>query len=439
MKKLKQKRAELIDKASAIAAKAEEGGRELTSEEADSINATMEEVNALTGEIESAQKSVNAVTSLNAAKAALETAEPVRSLPVGDVAVLGDVHDLREDDPTGGFKSLGEYAEAIYHAAIPTTKIVDERLTIGAAITGMGQKEGSIGGFGVPDQHANTIWMGLQEGGDSLLSQTDNFTVEGDILDFPAVNETSRADGSRWGGVRAFWLAEGDQATDSNPTLRKVVLEPQQLIVKTTVTNKLLKNNTVALDQFITRAAISEIDFMTGDAIINGTGVGQPLGILNSGAEVQVARAGGNAVATADIDKMRARLHPRAVRGAGWKINQEVLPEIASLEDGNGNALLRANRSLEGPEIMTLKGLPVEVIEYAAALGTTGDIILASMKGYTTGTRGGIDASMSIHLRFDFLESVFLWVFEVDGKPWLQQPITPFKGNDTLSHFVTLT
>ena len=440
MKNLKEQKAELIDQADVFVNLAKEEDRELTSEEVDSINVLMEQAKEFTGKIETENKKIETLNALDQAKADLNRPDAVRSVPGGDVAVLEGYHDNRADDPKGGFPTLGHMAEAVYQAAIPTNRgAVDERLKIGAAITGMGQSIGADGGFGVPPEHANKIWMGLQEEGDNLIPMTDNFTVTGDSLDFPAVAETSRADGSRWGGVESFWISEGSQATDSNATLRKVVLEPQQLVVKTTVTNKLLKNNTVALDQFITRAATSEINFKVGDAIINGTGAGQPLGIVGSGAEVTITRAGGTAVAAADVDSMWARLHPKARARSIWFHNVDVGPQLANIEDTEGRPLMRAMNSLSGAEVLSMKGRPLIPLEYCATLGTVGDLILADMKGYTTGTRGSIDASMSIHLRFDFLESVFLWVFEIDGKPWLEQPITPKNGTNTLSHFITLT
>lgn len=46
---------------------------------------------------------------------------------------------------------------------------------------------------------------------------------------------------------------------------------------------------------------------------------------------------------------------------------------------------------------------------------------------------------MSIHLRFDYGETAFRFMFEIDGQPWIAEPLTPFKGSaNTLSPFVTL-
>ncbi len=85
-----------------------------------------------------------------------------------------------------------------------------------------------------------------------------------------------------------------------------------------------------------------------------------------------------------------------------------------------------------------LKGRPVMPIEACATLGTEGDIILADMRAYVTGLKGGIDSAMSMHLRFDYAETAFRFMFSADGQPWLASAITPFKGSNTLSPFVTL-
>ena len=64
--------------------------------------------------------------------------------------------------------------------------------------------------------------------------------------------------------------------------------------------------------------------------------------------------------------------------------------------------------------------------------------MLLDLGAYAIGTRGGIDSASSMHLRFDFNETALRFLFETDGQPWLASAITPFKGTNTLSPFVTL-
>jgi len=57
---------------------------------------------------------------------------------------------------------------------------------------------------------------------------------------------------------------------------------------------------------------------------------------------------------------------------------------------------------------------------------------------YKTATRGGIKSAMSIHVRFEYGEQAFRFEFRIDGQPWLDAPITPFKGAATQSAFIAL-
>jgi HK97 family phage major capsid protein len=71
--------------------------------------------------------------------------------------------------------------------------------------------------------------------------------------------------------------------------------------------------------------------FMTEDAIVEGTGAGQPLGILNSPALISVAKETGQAAATIvkeNVDKMWSRMWARARKNAIWLINQDIEPQL---------------------------------------------------------------------------------------------------------------
>jgi HK97 family phage major capsid protein len=231
--------------------------------------------------------------------------------------------------------------------------------------------------------------------------------------------------------------------TSSKPKLRQVKLEPQQLAVMCYGTDKLLKN-AQAVEQWLTRAAVDEINFLVGDSIINGTGAGQPLGVLNGTCLIPVVKETGQAAATilyANIVKMFARLHARSRAGAVWYINQDCEPSLQqmTMNVGTGGVpVYLPPGGLSASPYATLFGRPVVPLEYCATLGTVGDIILADMKAYAVGLRGGVDSAMSMHLRFDYNETAFRFLFEVDGQPWLASAITPYKGTNTTSPFVAL-
>ena len=60
------------------------------------------------------------------------------------------------------------------------------------------------------------------------------------------------------------------------------------------------------------------------------------------------------------------------------------------------------------------------------------------MRQYVTISRGLVESALSIHLRFDYDESTFRFIFRVDGQPWWSAALTPYKGTNTQSCFVAL-
>ena len=354
--------------------------------------------------------------------------------------------DRAADDKSWGFKSFGHLASELVARGNGDhlTKAMENASVIAKA-QGVNQTIGSEGGFLVPPQFASMVWDGMNKGTQNLLDKTDNYMIDGESMTFTANAETDRATGSRYGGVRGYWIPEAGEITKSTPKLRQVKVAPKELAVLCYATDKLIRNAS-GLNQWLTRAAGDEINFMIGDAIINGTGAGQPVGIVGNLATVQVAKETGQAAATIlpeNIANMHSRLHANFAAGAEWLINQQILPQLhlMTLPVGTGGMpVYMPPGGLSGAPYGTLYGLPVRPIEYCAALGTVGDIILWNGKGYLSGTASsGVDAAVSMHLRFQYAETAFRFMFAVDGQPWMANKLTPYKGtSNTLSAFVTL-
>jgi HK97 family phage major capsid protein len=76
-----------------------------------------------------------------------------------------------------------------------------------------------------------------------------------------------------------------------------------------------LLQDAAALEGVVRSGFTSEFGFLLDDAIINGTGAGQPLGILNAGCLVQVSKETGQKAATTHrgIDHQRILAQSRPV------------------------------------------------------------------------------------------------------------------------------
>lgn len=441
IERLQKEQVALQDRMNAILEEIDKGAETLTPEQVADLTA---QYDAAEGEFKALGERLDREQSLQdrekafAAKRAfpsLGTSMDAETVEVGKLAI--------EKDPKRGFDGgIGQYVSAVRDASL--NRKSDQRLDFLAAASGLNQTVGSEGGFLVPPQFQTEIWDGMNDEGESLFARTDQYTVTGESLTFNANAETNRATGSRWGGVRAYRLAEGDQITSSKPTFRQMKLEPKLMCALVYLTDK-LAGNAPALNAYIPKAVGSEFNFKVDDEIINGNGSGQMLGILNAGCTVSVAKEAGQAAATIqaeNIDKMWARLHRRCRGNAVWLINQDCEPQLGQMNyaaGAGGQLVYMPPGGISGAPYATLKGRPVIATEFNASLGTVGDIILADLGYYATGTTGGVEAAVSMHLRFDYAETAFRFVISNDGQPWLASPITPYKGTaNTLSSFVTL-
>jgi HK97 family phage major capsid protein len=345
-------------------------------------------------------------------------------------------------DRTKNFATLGEQLQAVQHHYASKGSSTDSRLV--RAPTGAGEYDPSAGGFLVQVDFAASIFMLSHSMGDILNRVTKTpISANSNGLKIPGVDETSRANGSRWGGVVSSWVADGVSGTESRPKFRLVEFDLKKLISKMTVTDELLADQT-ALTSIAAQAFSEEVMFMTEDAIVEGTGAGQPLGFLNSGALISVAKETGQAAGTVvkeNIDKVWSRCWSRSRQNAVWLINQDVETQLAALNGAvgtGGDLVYMPPGGLSAAPYATLKGRPVLATEYSAALGSVGDIALVDLSQYMLVDKGGVQMATSMHVAFDTDEMRFRITYRVDGKPMWASAMTPFKGSLTKSPFVAI-
>ena len=341
------------------------------------------------------------------------------------------------------FESFGHHLLSIKEAGSPGGK-TDPKLFDVRAATGLGEAIPSDGGFLVESQTASTLMENVFKDSPILKMATRfNLTGNATSLVVNGVDETSRATGSRAGGIRAYWLAEAAEKTASKPKFRRITLEPNKLIGLCYVTDELLSDAS-ALDGFLTRAFQREFNWMITDAIVNGSGAGQPLGIINAGCCISITKETGQSAATIvmeNINKMWQRLLISDPDSVVWLINRDALGALnsMSLAVGTGGVpVYMPAGGVSAAPYSTLFGRPVVPCESCATLGTTGDLILADMSGYYLAQKGTMKKDVSIHIRYIYDESCYRFVLRIDGQPMLGSAITPANSTETISSFVKL-
>jgi len=342
----------------------------------------------------------------------------------------------------GPFKSLGEQMLAIRQAGTPGQR-PDPRLFEVRAATGLNSNLGSEGGFLIQGTFVNEIMKNAFDSA-PLLNLLRRYKIGSNRLTMPGEDETSRADGSRHGGLLSYWLEEADEKIASKPKFRTISLNLHKVVVLTYATDELL-DDASALDSYLRKVGPDEIGFKVQDAVVNGTGAGQPLGFMNSPALVEQAKETGQAADTIlfeNVLNLWSRMPARNRRTAIWLINQDVEPQLysMSLDVGAGGipVYMPASAGATKAPYSTLFGRPVMPLEQMPSLGDKGCISLIDPESYILADHGGVQFDMSIHVRFIYDESVFRFVYRVDGQPMFASAITPYKGANTLSPFVAL-
>lgn len=335
------------------------------------------------------------------------------------------------------FPSFGEQLMAVYRAAAPGGR-TDERLSTRAAL-GANETTPSDGGFLVQQDFVTELLKRTYETG-ILASKVKKIPISANAnsLKINAVDEESRANGSRWGGIQTYWEGEAEELTASKPKFRQMELTLKKLTGLCYATDELLQD-AAALESVIRQAFAEEFGFKIDDSILFGTGEGEPLGILNSGAAVTVAKDKDQTdiITVNNLITMWNRLWSRSRGNAVWYINQELEPYLYTLTVGDKPVYIPAGGLSQKP-YGTLFGRPVVPLEQCGAAGEVGDIILADVGQYLLIDKGGMKAASSIHVRFLYDENVFRFIYRVDGKPIWNKPLTPYKGSASVSPFVTL-
>lgn len=418
-KALLDKRTQLLAENQELNARLSAG--ELNTEELGRIDTIMTELEAVNADLEK-----------------LEAAE--KRLKAAQSRPGATVHDRRED---AEFGSHGEFYRAVYMAGSSNYENVDPRLRR-LAPSGLNEGVGAEGGFLVREDWANDLFTkGLAAGAVARLCKAIPISTEANGTVINGVAETSRVNGSRAGGVQAYWAAEAATVTATKPSFDQVRLRLDKLMALVYATDEQLAD-APQLAAWINSEVPEEIGFKLDDAIIRGNGTGVPLGVLNADCLVSVAKEGSQTATTfnfANASKMFSRMWARSLPKARWFINQDVYPQLLQLTSAASSAatpmFIEPGRISDAPNGL-LFGRPVDIIEQCDTLGQVGDVIFADFGQYLLARKGGITGEVSMHVRFIYGEQTFRFTLRADGRPRWKSALTPYKGSNTVSPFIAL-
>ena len=345
------------------------------------------------------------------------------------------------DAARAGFRSFGEFTAAIV-AASRNGAQPDPRLLLNAPTTFGREGVGADGGFAVPPDFRTTILQKVMSE-ESLLSRTDQLSTSSNSITFPTDSTTPWDTTS---GIQAYWESEGGQKQQSKPALGETTIKANKIIALVPMTDELLQD-APSMAAYVNSKAPEKINFKVNQALISGSGVGQPLGVLNSAGTLIVDPVSGQAAGSVVMQNIMSLYYaiPRANRArAVWLMNEDAeaqLPYMQFINQGSGNAIpiyLPPGGMSASPYGMLL-GRPIVPSEAIPGVGDQGDILFGDWSQYHTLVKGGgVRTDVSMHLFFDYDMTAFRFVLRVGGQPKWNSPIERPNSGSPRAFFAAL-
>lgn len=346
----------------------------------------------------------------------------------------------------GIFDDAADFFQSTWHGAHRFRDYGTDRAPKLAKLAEIQNSFGSVvpadGGFLIPEtMRSELLTLALE----SAVVRPRATVIPMDSLrvPIPMVDSTSNTT-SVFGGVTAYWTEESAALTESQASFGRVVLDAKKLTALAIAPNELIADAS-AFGGFIGNAFPQALAWFEDVAFMRGTGVGEPLGFLGAGntATISVTAESGqgaNTLVLENVLKMYARMLPSSLARGVWIADIQTFPQLATmaLSVGTGGSAVWLLNAADSPP-MNILGRPVIFTEKANTLGTAGDITFCDLSYYLIGDRQQMTAMSSEHVRFTQDQTAYRVIERVDGRPWMQSPVTPMNGGATLSPFVNLS
>lgn len=334
------------------------------------------------------------------------------------------------------YKSLTEQLRDVKMAA--QGQVSDKLLTVQNAMGG-NAGVGADGGFAIQTDFAGVMMESAAKSGD-ILSRVDSYQVTDGSNSVKWVDiDEDDVSSTVFGGVRVYWAAEAASVAKSQPKLQEKELKLEKLMGFAYATYE-LESDSSFVNTLYTRAFEKAIQRSLEAAIVSGDGVGKPLGILNSGSLVTVAKESGQAADTIvweNLSKMYHRVLDKSK--SVWLAHPDANEQFDFLQFpvGTGGVPVYLPATQQGT-IDTLRGRAIVESDHCSALGDVGDINFTDLSQYMLAYKGGVDAATSIHVQFLTAENCFRFIFRANGMPKVNKKLTIKNSANQRGPFVTL-
>lgn len=332
---LREKRAQIWDKAKAYLDEKRNDDGFLSSEETKVYEKMEQEVVNLGREIERLER--QAAIDLELSKA---TTNAIKNNPN---AGLGDIKTGRASD---------EYKRAFWNAMRNKNNYdINNALQVGTD---------SEGGFLVPDEFESTLIEALEEENIFRQLATIITTSSGDKK-IPVVASKGTAS----------WVEEEGAVPESDDAFNQVSIGAYKLATIIKVSEELLNDSVFNLQRYISKEFARRIGTKEEEAFFVGNGTGKPVGIFNdtNGADVGVTSASATTIKFDEIIDLYYSLKSPYRKNAVFVTNDTTIKTIRKFKDGNGQYLWQPSLRIGEPD--TILNKPVKTSAYVPLIEAT--------------------------------------------------------------------
>jgi HK97 family phage major capsid protein len=343
--------------------------------------------------------------------------------------IFGNEKDATLSD--GGFSSLDDYILAVKNMSIsPDVRLRD-----------MSEGVGSEGGFLLPAEFEKRVLDANLE--DEIVRPRAMVyglrKGRGNSLTIPATADTDHSS-FEVAGITSYWGEEAGTKTKTQPTLRQVEMKINELYAYSETSDILLEDSFIPIGDLIGKLFHQNLKWRFDNAFLNGTGGGQPKGILQSNAcGEQSAESGQDAstIAYENLCGMMGKLMPGSFKNSVWLAEISTIPQLLqlSLKVGTAGVYFPVLTGAEGKFNMLYR--PVIFTEHLPALGSAGCLLLADFSQYLIVLKEGLRLETSRDFKFRQNQTVFRMVARLDGQTATDSSLT-LKSGTVVYPFVKL-
>lgn len=327
---------------------------------------------------------------------------------------------ITQDGGTADFtnKSFGDFLVAIKR------NDVNRLMKVYGSIKDLSESSGAAGGYLVPSEYGNEL-ISVAAMINEVYSRVQKVPVMRESGTYPALDQyfapTAGAGNTAFaGGVAPSFTAAGQEFTETQPAFEMLQWRLNKIGGVTEVENELIEDSPFAIEALLRGLFQVAIAARNERNILRGSGVGEPLGILNASAAVGVGDNTTGHFKWEDVGAMYAKFKGTSGRPV-WIIHPSVWADIMVM---NNSSVTAWQTSLSGAPGNFLNGYPVITSEHMPQLGATGSVLLADLSAYVMFEKAGLAIAYSEHVNFKTDKGTWRFRQRNDGKPWLQNPIT---------------